>query len=126
MLYGQGGDLGLHLQRHLVMESDNALVRLRARAGPNRRRWPPPWRRTTLLMTRLSLLEPAALAAYAGGGGLPLFQNTGADFASEYRRRLSQVSTTGFGVFAHYHMFTLGEGTRLLPVKNLTPNALPS
>lgn len=123
VLYGQGGDLGLHLQR-VVMESDNALVRLRAAGRAEPPEMAAALEAELLLMTRLSLLEPAALAAYAGGGGLPLFRNTGADFAAEYRRRLSQVATTGFGIFAHYHMFTLGEGTRLLPVKNPDPQRL--
>ncbi len=135
-LYKAGGDLGAHLAR-LVLESENALVRLRARGETEPPEMAVALDKELALMSSLSELDPrwlawlarqiatdegyateAWLAWLVRGSTLPLFQNTPVDFAAEYRRWLSQIAARGYGIFAQHHMFTLGEGTRLAPVKN--------
>ena len=122
-LYASGGDLGAHLLR-LVLESENALIRLRAKGETE-----PPEMAAALagelaLLGRLAATAPKEVAVWAGGPGLPLFQSTPANFAETYDRRLGQIATRGFGLFAQYHMFTLLEGARLAPVKNPDPQRL--
>ncbi|MDL2293496.1 ATP-binding protein [Ruminococcaceae bacterium OttesenSCG-928-D13] len=123
-LYAAGGDLGAHLLNQ-VLECENPVVRLRAR---NQRETPEMAAALATeleLFTRLSALAPAAVAALAGPhGNLPAFASTPQDFTAVYVQRLSESSTRGYGIFAAHHMFTLGEGATLLPVKNPDPQRL--
>ena len=45
------------------------------------------------------------------------------DIAGEYARRMAEVGTRGYGVFARYHVFTVEEG-QLVPVKHPDPQRL--
>ncbi len=123
-LYTAGGDLGLHVLA-LVLESDNPVVRQCAQGLAAQPALQNSLAAELATLTELSAVAPAELALAAGGGpALPLFANTAVDFAAAYARRLAEVATHGYGIFAAYHMFTLGEGATLLPVKNPDPQRI--
>ncbi len=58
-------------------------------------------------------------AVYAASG----WKTEEIDFLAAYTRRMSCLSTRGYGIFAKYHTFTLKDG-RLVPVKNPDPQRL--
>ncbi|MFV0412271.1 MAG: ATP-binding protein [Oscillospiraceae bacterium] len=122
-LYRSGGDFGRHLMEK-VLEDENPAVRA-AVAGALPAVLQQTMNSELSLFTALAAINPAGFAAQAGQGQpLPLWENTPADFAAEYNRRLGQLATKGYGVFAAFHMFTLGEGAQLKPVKNPDPQRL--
>lgn len=121
-LYKNGGDLGAHLLQ-LVLEAETPAARTLA-AG---RELPAPMAQSLqnelAAFSAASRLSPRDVAGEVGKN-LPLWGNTPCDFAAEYEKRQREMRTRGYGIFAAYHMFTLGEGTRLLPVKNPDPQRL--
>ncbi|NLW78501.1 MAG: ATP-binding protein [Ruminococcaceae bacterium] len=123
-LYAEGGDFGAHLLR-LVLESDNPAVRLKA-AGQQLPAEMAACLTTELaVLDRLSRIDPAGLKRLVGGEHpLPAFASTAQDFTAVYTERLATITTKGYGIFSVYHMFTLGQGSCLLPVKNPDPQRL--
>lgn len=124
-LYSAGGNLGDHLLR-LLLESENQVVLCKARGEQV---LPVMWQcmqAELAVCTALSRLSPADILPQNIQIQLPLWENTQYDFYEEYTARLHNIYTKGYGVFANYHMFTLGQGTRLLPVKNPDPQRLDS
>lgn len=126
VVYQNGGDLGAYLAS-LVLETENPVARLEAEGKPV-----PPAMAAALeselaTFTALSQIDPLQLAnavAGKGGHGLPGFANTPQNFAALYAAGRRQASTRGYGIFAAYHMFTVGQGATLLPVKNPDPQQL--
>ena len=55
--------------------------------------------------------------------GLTAWNISDIDIPGEYRRRMEQVHLTGYGMFAHYHVFTVHDGT-LQPVRHPDPQKL--
>ncbi|MFV0352673.1 MAG: ATP-binding protein [Oscillospiraceae bacterium] len=116
-LYRAGGNLGNHLLR-LILESENQIVLCKAKGQPI---LPAMWQCMQAelhLCTALSALFPADVMPADAGVELPLWESTRHDFYDVYNARLGNIATKGYGVFASYHVFTLGQGTRLHPVKN--------
>lgn len=58
-------------------------------------------------------------------GYLPAFANTPVDFPAAYARRLEQIGTFGYGVFASAGMFRVSDGV-ILPVEAADPIRLDS
>ena len=63
----------------------------------------------------------------AGLDNAPAFlegwRTEGSSIAQDYRQRMGEVSTKGYGIFARYHMFTVENG-QLVPVKHPDPQQL--
>lgn len=122
-LYAAGGDLGEHLLR-LVRGSENPVVRARARGERENPEMTACMQRELELFSRLSAASPAALAQAVGGQGLPAYASTPYNFSALYTGLLAEAPSRGYGIFAAGHMFTLGEGGALLPVKHPDPQRL--
>lgn len=123
-LYEQGGDLGAHLLRR-VLESENAAMKNKAAGRP----LPGPMEAALMAeletFSMVSRLEPHVVAeAAASNQPLPNWMNTPQDFAEVYERRLREVATHGYGIFAVYHMFTVGRDGALQPVEHPDPQRL--
>ncbi len=123
-LFNEGGDFGEAVKR-AVLHSENAAVRLAAagRALPAEMR--------DCLQTELKLLggltarNPQQVMDLAGDAiSACSYRSTPQDLAAIYEESLARVGTRGYGIFAAYHMFTLGENAALLPVKNPDPQSL--
>lgn len=52
------------------------------------------------------------------GGYLPVWETRNANFVEAYRERIKNLGTNGYGKYSKYHMFTVEEGGRIVPVKN--------
>ena len=128
-LYKQGGNLGDLLLR-LVLESENVAVKAQAADKELPAVMQRALHEELATFTLLSSLGPEEVAAgtvgtvRSGGAPLPSFLNTRHDFAAVYTRRLAEIKSRGFGIFASHHMFTLGDGGAVLPVQNPDPQRL--
>lgn len=123
-LYEKDGDLGNAILT-MLSDSENPAVRMKASG----KQMPPEMEeslaRELLILKKLTAVPPAEMAGFAGGAGeLPLYASVQHDFAEIYNKRLGEISTKGYGIFAGYHMFTLAENGSLLPVKNPDPQRL--
>lgn len=123
-LYRQGGDLGAYLLVR-VLEAETPASHLQVRGKPLPQAMEISLAAELRTFSMVSEVSPQEMARLAGGADfLPGWENTRQNFAAHYARRLAQATTKGYGVFAAYHMFALGEDTTLLPVKNPDPQRL--
>lgn len=122
-LFRYGEDWSAYL-RNAVMESENVCIQGCAAGAVT-----PVLERC--LAKELAFLDQLAQVRLpdltAGLEHAPLFLEgwTVSDdsIAGDYRRRMQEVGTKGYGVFARYHMFTVENG-RLVPVKHPDPQRL--
>lgn len=74
-----------------------------------------------LAVTLIELMEP--IASTEQWRFLPDWETSETDLSALYHDRLANVSNTGYGVFAKYHVFTVESG-KLTPVKYPDPQRL--
>lgn len=124
VLYRAGGNLGEALKQR-VMHSENPAVRLKAQGKPLPASMAATLDRELELFSKLSGIGPDLLAPKVRKNlPMPGYETTWFDMAALYKTRLEESPRCGYGVFASWHMFTVGEGTALLPVKNPDPQRL--
>ena len=117
-LYAQGGDFG-NVLKELTESSATAADYTRASGKSLSESMERALLAELAVLTDLSAIEPDALAAAVQSPvPLPGFASTRHDFAALYVKRLDTIRQHGYGDFARWHMFTLGEGPVLRPVKN--------
>lgn len=122
-LYSYGCDLGLYLEDALRCD-DNPYVR----AVANNQHVPEAMKkcfdRETKLFSELSQLTVENLAEYAGleADVLPPFESTEKDVSLIMDNTLKNSSKNGYGIYARYGMFRVGESAQLLPV--LSPDTV--
>lgn len=114
-LYQNGGNLGDYLFEK-VMECKNPVVQRKA-AGKDI----PLYMQQALqdelnFFTALSKVSCEEIMPQ--GEFLPKWENSGHDFWTSYSARLNEITIKGYGIFAKYYMFTVGENGGFLPVKN--------
>ncbi len=123
-LFAEGGDFGEALKR-AVLHSENAAVRLAAAGRALPAEMQDCLQMELKLLSGLTALPPGQIAdLLTDAMNVYRCRSTPQDLAAAYRECLAQVGTRGYGIFAAYHMFTLGEGAALLPVKNPDPQRL--
>ncbi len=66
------------------------------------------------------------IAAMGCGTDLPRWATYGSDLTGVYRRRVEEIPTKGYGIFAKYHMFALDDKGGLVPVRHPDPQTLDS
>lgn len=78
------------------------------------------------ILGELSALDCGELIREIGAElPLPRWETESIDIAAVYRRRIREIPTKGYGVFAKYHMFTVDENG-LVPVRRPDPQSLGS
>lgn len=65
-------------------------------------------------------------AAMDCGLALPRWAVRDVDLAAAYKKRVDEIPTKGYGIFAKYHMFTLDDNGGLVPVRHPDPQTLDS
>ncbi|MGX8718646.1 MAG: ATP-binding protein [Desulfovibrio sp.] len=116
-LFMHGTDLAAHL-KNLVLEDENVCLRKSCRAEGLDPAMKECLDRELALLQELSRTESSSVRALCPyEGWLPAWHTHEEDFAAAYRERLAALPQTGWGIFAHYHMFTVREGV-LVPVKH--------
>ncbi|MBP3730658.1 MAG: ATP-binding protein [Mailhella sp.] len=69
-------------------------------------------------LQKLSLLDGSTVrSTFDYAGYLPAWDCHREDFAAAYAERIHTLPQKGYGIFAHYHMFTVKDGV-LIPVKH--------
>lgn len=69
-------------------------------------------------LQKLSAFDGSALrSSLHFSGFLPQWNTSPLDFASSYQKRIADIRTKGYGIFAQYHMFTVKDA-RLIPVRH--------
>ncbi|MBQ3686790.1 MAG: DUF815 domain-containing protein, partial [Treponema sp.] len=116
-LFMNGTDLAAHL-KNLVLEDENVCLLKSCSAEGLDPEMKECLGRELALLQELSRTESSSVRALCPyEGWLPAWHTHEEDFAAAYRERLAALPQTGWGIFAHYHMFTVREGV-LVPVKH--------
>ena len=118
-LFEQGDDWTAYLTR-LLMESENVCIRTCGRAALSPALLSALGRELDFLQ-ELSQLRLEDLAGSTDD--LTPWNVSDIDLPGAYRERMERVSSMGYGMFAHSHVFTLSEG-KLVPVRHPDPQTL--
>ena len=109
-LWREGGDLTAYVLSH-ALEDENIYVRKKAKAEPIDGELEECAEKELQALQAVSQLTAKEVQTSIGYRGyLPGWETSSADFAAAYRERIGRISTTGYGVFAKYHMFTVKDG----------------
>ncbi len=119
-LFAEDTDFGRYLLSFLV-EDENLYVRsvLSGREAPALAE--ACGRELSFLKTLAAFDGAEYRAALPDGAALPVWEKSAPDFTASYAERIRQIPTKGFGIFAKYAVFTLGEDGALLPVRHPDP-----
>lgn len=123
-LYAEGGDLGKYLLEK-VLNLETPVLKQQVRQEELLPAMQECLEEELQTFSELSKVQPQQITNLLPQDMfLAGWENTEVDFLGEYRQRLQQASSKGYGVFANNHMFTLGDGETLVPVKNPDPQTL--
>lgn len=79
------------------------------------------------ILQELAGLDCAEVTAAMGCGlALPRWAVRRADLAAAYKKRVEEIPTKGYGIFAKYHMFTLDDSGGIVPVRHPDTQTLDS
>ena len=117
------GNLGAYLLRVLSEDENFYLLRRAGGCAPDPEL-------EALLDRELDFFDQVALfssekvrAALGWNGALPDWKSGDAHIRETYRRRMGEIGTRGYGIFAKHHIFVL-RGNAVAPVRNPDPTAL--
>lgn len=123
-LYAKGGDLGAYLLE-TVLNRETEILKRQVKGEPVLPEMQTALNSELETFTLLSIIAPKEMVDLLKEGQyLPLWKNTKADFVTEYKNRLAQASSRGYGIFSQYHMFRIGQDERIHPVVNPDPQKL--
>ncbi len=115
-LYCHGDDLTTYMEQ-LVLTHENVCVRRSGAGQPIPAHMMQCLFTELKLLTRVASLTPAQLQAEMPFCvPLPGWNTHEVDLTVLYQERLSQIHCHGYGIYARWHMFTLGQAGELLPV----------
>ena len=80
--------------------------------------------RELAILQKLSMYDGGDVRAVAPDEKLPVWKVSKVDFVSLYHERMNNIRTVGYGIFAKYRMFVIGEDRSLVPIKNPDPMKL--
>ncbi len=76
------------------------------------------------IIEEISRYDGADVRELVAGENLPVWRTSDIDFTTLYHERMAQINTKGYGIFAKYKMFVIGESGEILPIKNPDPISL--
>lgn len=116
-LYTHSDDLTAYVEQ-LVLTHENVCVR-RVGAGESLPDSMQQCLSTELkLLTRIAMLTPAQMQAEMQTCiPLPQWQTHTVDFVQLYQKRMTEIHRRGYGIYARYHMFTIGRSGEMIPVR---------
>ena len=115
-LYAHGGDFGAYLTALLECD-DNVYARMVATGKDIPRPMRDCFAAELAFFSSLTRMSSAGLLTAMGlPASLAGFDNTPVDFTETIPLRLEKASLYGYGVYAKYGMFRVGDGGKLLPV----------
>ncbi len=69
-------------------------------------------------LTQLAHFDGASLRAQIDYSPLPTWETSDLDLKAKYQKRIEEIPTRGFGIYAKYHVFTMSDDGKLIPVKH--------
>ncbi len=116
-LFSQGTDLTDYLKR-LILEDENIFLLKSCGAGAMDPALEECLQKELVLLQDLSQITSDAIRSRATyQGWMPKWHTHREDFAAAYRDRVASLPQKGYGMFAHYHMFIVRDGS-LVPVRH--------
>lgn len=76
------------------------------------------------IIEEISRYNGSDIRAQVKSENLPVWRTSDIDFAALYHERMTQINTKGYGIFAKYKMFVVGDNGEILPIKNPDPICL--
>ena len=124
-LLSNGGNLTRYLL-NLVLEDENIYTRYKITGKGDGELLEPLLERELLILEFLSQFDGSQLREFIGDGTLAHWRTEKLSFGDIYHERLLEIHKKGFGIYAKYHMFILGDNGEIIPIKNPDPQALSS
>ncbi|MGI6721162.1 MAG: ATP-binding protein [Anaerovoracaceae bacterium] len=116
LLYEEGGNLSSYMLR-AVLDDENFYVKMTAAGRTPTQPMEECLDRELELLQEISQLQSSQVTMYIGYHGfLPSWDTEPCDLPAEYRKRLADLPSHGFGIFAKYHTFSVKDG-HVVPVK---------
>ncbi|MDD7601434.1 MAG: DUF815 domain-containing protein [Firmicutes bacterium] len=122
-VYEEGGNLSQAVCR-IVLEDENFYIVGRARGQKMSDAVEEALEKELSLLQDVSQLAPSRLQeAIAYGSFLPEWTLSEVDIRAAYRQQIEKIGSTGYGIFARYHGFTVKDG-QLVPIRSMDTQTL--
>ncbi len=118
-----GGNLSQHFLR-LILEDENFYTSYKITGKGDPELLEPLLERELSVIEYLSRYEGEQIRTFTGDKGLARWKTEEIDFSEVYHKRLGEIHRRGFGIYAKYHMFILGDDGEIVPIKNPDPQKL--
>jgi len=122
-ILGEGGNLSEYML-NLVLEDENIYTKYKVTGRGDKELLEPLLERELSVIHLLSMYDGEQLRDFTGDETLAHWKTSDIDFLGVYRKRMEQIHLKGFGIYAKYHMFVLGEKGEVLPIKNPDPQKI--
>ena len=118
-----GGNLSKHILK-LILEDENIYTTYKITGRGDGELLEPLLERELKVLEYLSRYEGEQIRTFTGDMTLAKWKTEEIDFSEIYHKRLSEIHKKGFGIYAKYHMFILGDNGEIIPIKNPDPQKL--
>ena len=122
-LLSHGGNLSQYILK-LILEDENLYTKYKITGKGDADLLEPILERELGVLEFLSQYEGEQIRTFTGDASLAKWKTEEIDFLGVYRQRLSEIHKKGFGIYAKYHMFILGDDGQIIPIKNPDPQKL--
>ena len=122
-LLSHGGNLSQYILK-LILEDENLYTKYKITGKGDADLLEPLLERELGVLEFLSQYEGEQIRTFTGDASLAKWKTEEIDFLGVYRQRLSEIHKKGFGIYAKYHMFILGDDGQIIPIKNPDPQKL--
>ncbi len=124
-LLAGGGNLTRYIL-NLILEDENLYTRYKITGFGDGELLEPLLERELNVLEYLSRFDGSQLREFTGDDTLCHWKTEDLSFGDIYRERLGEIHKKGFGIYAKYHMFILGDNGEIIPIKNPDPQKLSS
>lgn len=118
-----GGNLSRYILK-LILEDENLYTTYKITGKGDGELLEPLLERELKVLEYLSQYEGEQIRTFTGDTTLAKWKTEEIGFAEVYHKRLSEIHRKGFGIYAKYHMFILGDNGEIIPIKNPDPQRL--
>lgn len=122
-LFEHGSDLTDYILR-AVVEDENIYTSYRLSGRESDPLYENMLDRELAILEEVSRYDGSDIRALDGLYDLPAWRVHNVDFTSLYHERMRDIRTKGYGIFAKYRMFIIGQDGNILPIKNPDPMTL--
>ena len=103
------------------LDDENIYTRKMARDGACDAHLDSILERELKILERISKYDGAKIRERSALSDLPMWITEDIDFVSEYKNRIKEMKTRGFGIYAKHHMFVLDDMGAITPIKKPDP-----